>query len=356
MIVSVSLGFAALLLVPPTVAEAADVTPVGPDAPTALDITFGCEATQTPNLLVPVEGFDEVYPAGTAATTFDFGTIDFADVALFTDCTPYDVADLECFEVMAIVIPPATEPVLQVLPHELDDDYCGGGPSIRPIGSEPGSTITTSGPTAIDVTFACAPDQTPRLLIPSEGFDEVYPAGTTGTTFDFGTIDFADVAVFIDCTPYDIADVECFAIIAVVTPPATEPVLEPVRYDATDSYCASYAPISDPVTTLGRRSESHVRLAGTDVSRDHADITSEGGRFVLEHDLRYDGDWPLNTHGGQLGMGQGGSAGGLSHVIDSLTQIQGRAGDRQLAKADKAYVTGVGGLMASNVGLVLEGA
>jgi acetyl-CoA acetyltransferase len=82
----------------------------------------------------------------------------------------------------------------------------------------------------------------------------------------------------------------------------------------------------------------------------------EGGKFVEEHDLSFAGDFPLNTHGGQLGMGQGGSAGGLSHVIDALTQIQGRAEDRQLAKADKAYVTGVGGLMASNVGLVLEGA
>ena len=82
----------------------------------------------------------------------------------------------------------------------------------------------------------------------------------------------------------------------------------------------------------------------------------QGGAFVDEHDLSYAGDFPLNTHGGQLGMGQGGSAGGLSHVIDALTQIQGRAEARQRAKADTAYVTGVGGLMASNVGLVLEGA
>ncbi len=81
-----------------------------------------------------------------------------------------------------------------------------------------------------------------------------------------------------------------------------------------------------------------------------------GGQFVEEHDFRYHGDWPLNTHGGQLGMGQGGSAGGLSHVLDALRQIQGRAGDVQLKKADLAYVTGVGGLMAANVGLVLEGA
>jgi len=82
----------------------------------------------------------------------------------------------------------------------------------------------------------------------------------------------------------------------------------------------------------------------------------QGGAFVEEHDLSFSGDFPINTHGGQLGMGQGGAAGGLSHVIDALTQIQGRAEDRQLAKADTAYVTGVGGLMASNVGLVMEGA
>jgi len=82
----------------------------------------------------------------------------------------------------------------------------------------------------------------------------------------------------------------------------------------------------------------------------------QGGDFVEEHDLSFAGDFPLNTHGGQLGMGQGGSAGGLSHVIDALSQLQGRSGDRQLPKADAAYVTGVGGLMASNVGLVMEGA
>jgi len=39
--------------------------------------------------------------------------------------------------------------------------------------------------------------------------------------------------------------------------------------------------LSRPVTTLGRRGECHVRLTGTDVSRDHADITEEGGAFVI---------------------------------------------------------------------------
>ncbi len=81
----------------------------------------------------------------------------------------------------------------------------------------------------------------------------------------------------------------------------------------------------------------------------------EGGRFVEEHDLRFGGDWPLNTHGGQLGMGQGGAAGGMSHVIDAVTQIQGRAGARQAAGAERGYVTGTGGFMSEQVALVLEG-
>jgi acetyl-CoA acetyltransferase len=82
----------------------------------------------------------------------------------------------------------------------------------------------------------------------------------------------------------------------------------------------------------------------------------QGGDFVKEHDLSFAGDFPINTHGGQLGMGQGGAAGGLSHVIDAMTQIQGRAEKRQRPRADTALVTGVGGLMASNVSLVMEGA
>jgi len=83
----------------------------------------------------------------------------------------------------------------------------------------------------------------------------------------------------------------------------------------------------------------------------------QGGAFIDERDLRFDGgDWPLNTHGGQLGMGQGGSAGGLSHITEAVRQIQGRAGDRQLPKCDLAYANGTGGMLAEQVALILEGA
>jgi acetyl-CoA acetyltransferase len=82
----------------------------------------------------------------------------------------------------------------------------------------------------------------------------------------------------------------------------------------------------------------------------------EGGRFVEEHDLTFRGDFPLNTHGGQLGMGQAGLAGGLSHATEAVLQLQGRAGPRQLPKCELAYVNGTGGMMAEQVALILEGA
>lgn len=82
----------------------------------------------------------------------------------------------------------------------------------------------------------------------------------------------------------------------------------------------------------------------------------QGGRFVQEHDLTYRGDWPLNTHGGQLSMGQAGIAGGMSHVTEAVRQLQHRAGERQLTKCDRAYVTGTGGFMSEQTALILEGA
>jgi acetyl-CoA acetyltransferase len=82
----------------------------------------------------------------------------------------------------------------------------------------------------------------------------------------------------------------------------------------------------------------------------------EGMEFVREHDLSNRGDFPCNTHGGQLGFGQAGLAGGMSHVVEAVRQIQGRAGERQLADHDLAYVSGTGGIMSEQSTLVLRGA
>ncbi|MBU6257446.1 MAG: thiolase family protein [Burkholderiales bacterium] len=78
--------------------------------------------------------------------------------------------------------------------------------------------------------------------------------------------------------------------------------------------------------------------------------------FVRGHDFRVGGDFPMNTHGGQLSFGQAGTAGGMSQVIEAVQQIQGRAGARQLARHDLAYVSGTGGVMSEQGALILEGA
>lgn len=66
----------------------------------------------------------------------------------------------------------------------------------------------------------------------------------------------------------------------------------------------------------------------------------EGGAFVQSTSLRYDGDLPTNTHGGQLSFSQPGLAGGMSHVVESARQMMGRAGDRQVPVLDYCFVNG----------------
>lgn len=78
----------------------------------------------------------------------------------------------------------------------------------------------------------------------------------------------------------------------------------------------------------------------------------EAGAFVEAHDLTFAGDFPMNTHGGQLSFGQAGMAGGMSHVTEAVRQIQGRCGDRQIPGLELAYAHGNGGIIAEQTGLV----
>ncbi|HYB92462.1 MAG TPA: thiolase family protein [Candidatus Binataceae bacterium] len=81
----------------------------------------------------------------------------------------------------------------------------------------------------------------------------------------------------------------------------------------------------------------------------------DGMNFLRENDFTFKGNFPMNTHGGQLSFGQAGAAGGISQVIDAIHQIQGRAGERQLPRHDLAYVSGTGGVMSEQGALILEG-
>ena len=68
----------------------------------------------------------------------------------------------------------------------------------------------------------------------------------------------------------------------------------------------------------------------------------EGPDFVRKHDLTIGGDFPHNTSGGQLSVGQAGAAGGYLGFVEALRQVTGLAGGTQVEGARRAVVSGFG--------------
>ncbi|MFS0820248.1 thiolase family protein [Bacillus sp. 1P02SD] len=77
------------------------------------------------------------------------------------------------------------------------------------------------------------------------------------------------------------------------------------------------------------------------------------GSWMKEHSFGHDGDWPLNTHGGQLGFGQADLAGGMSHIIEAVHQLRHEADLRQIPNAHHALITGNGATLSEAAALVL---
>jgi acetyl-CoA acetyltransferase len=71
----------------------------------------------------------------------------------------------------------------------------------------------------------------------------------------------------------------------------------------------------------------------------------QGSAFVNERSLRFDGDFPLSTDGGQLSGGQpGGAIGGFMPLVEAVTQLRGEAGERQVKNARLGAACGFGGI------------
>ena len=68
----------------------------------------------------------------------------------------------------------------------------------------------------------------------------------------------------------------------------------------------------------------------------------EGAEFVRKHDLTIGGDFPHNTSGGQLSVGQAGAAGGYLGLVEAIRQVTGQAGGTQVENARRALVSGFG--------------
>lgn len=80
------------------------------------------------------------------------------------------------------------------------------------------------------------------------------------------------------------------------------------------------------------------------------------GRLARDGAFGRDGRLPLNTHGGLLSYGHCGVAGVLAHLHETVRQMAGRAGPRQVADAPVALVHADGGVLSSHVTLLLESA
>ncbi len=68
----------------------------------------------------------------------------------------------------------------------------------------------------------------------------------------------------------------------------------------------------------------------------------EAPDFVRRHDLRATGDFPHNTSGGQLSVGQAGAAGGHLGIVEAIRQLTGTALGAQVSNARTAVVSGFG--------------
>ncbi|HEX2197251.1 MAG TPA: thiolase family protein [Burkholderiales bacterium] len=68
----------------------------------------------------------------------------------------------------------------------------------------------------------------------------------------------------------------------------------------------------------------------------------EGPAFVRRHGFTWDGDFPLNTSGGQLSAGQAGAAGGFVGMVEAIRQLTGQAAGRQVRQAKLGLVSGFG--------------
>lgn len=78
------------------------------------------------------------------------------------------------------------------------------------------------------------------------------------------------------------------------------------------------------------------------VQLDELGLIAGGDARSFLHERLLRDAWPLNTSGGQLSAGQAGAAGGMHGLVEAVRQLLGAAGERQVAGAARAVVTGYG--------------
>lgn len=78
----------------------------------------------------------------------------------------------------------------------------------------------------------------------------------------------------------------------------------------------------------------------------------EGGPFVEDHDLTYEGDFPVNTDGGGLSACHPGHR-GLFLLVEAVRQLRGESGERQVDSPRLACVSATGGWFSAAATMIL---
>jgi serine phosphatase RsbU (regulator of sigma subunit) len=136
------------------------------------------------------------------------------------------------------------------------------------------------------------------------------------------------------------------------------------RLEVTDALGRRVIHIDKPVFSIGRRSGNDLQLVGSDVSRDHAEIATENGAFVLrDRGSRYgtyvNGEGVTEhtlQHGDLVRLGRSGGA-EMVFLLDDATQGSAVSGDRHTTSAvgDLRQVAALlEGLRALGSGRVLD--
>jgi acetyl-CoA acetyltransferase len=79
----------------------------------------------------------------------------------------------------------------------------------------------------------------------------------------------------------------------------------------------------------------------------------EGGAFVESGAIELGGTLPVNTHGGLLSHCHPGNPGSMFALTETVIQLRGQAGARQVQGAEVAMVHAQGGIMSSHTSLIL---
>src|SRR5690242_3963782 len=142
------------------------------------------------------------------------------------------------------------------------------------------------------------------------------------------------------------------------------------RLEVTDALGRRVVPISGSLFGIGRRETNDLRLAGSEVSRDHAEIVAEGGAFMLrDRNSRY-GSYVNDeqvterklAHGDRIRLGRSGGA-EMVFLVAEAAQTQDRTtttaiGDlRQIAALlEGLRALGSGRVLDDVLALVLDSA